>query len=790
MSQPLIDHEPESERFLSGLSSLSLLPNTNTLLVDTRNSNGPFLRLIDGRSLFDLRSAAPTIGYNASPLFGTIHLLENWLGIKVTAGNEAETLQISFQALLERMNHEPPEISQSAAEFHRRYIEAFIGQQYSDQADQLSENIAANINGIVEEFQDCLLEARSNGLTFSLKPNTPSQLQRLFESRLSHGLLFDHENQHFKFSLNLGFRSNHLDGFWKQLRAWLAGTAPLSVAKVDHSKVTSNYEFHQILLERKIAERASIPGPSELDAKDYLSRELERAMPDVNFEIQVLDGSNYRQFRQQILDMQAKVYEPERQTSAEEFDTLFDESKLSFKQGDEVSQRPPLAMIVLVNNQIVSMAFAGPLDLFPETRGAATDPHLGWPTTYYMLDLTVVETYRGSLGRLMKNALVLLASQTIVYAIHGRNRDRLARGMWAINLSQGSYQLQHLPNDYRDDEEFRDCIYYRCPLRWYFYQGKPRWSQGLESPADGLELNREFFIENMSTLVNGHHESVTTTPKFIKELDYFAGHWPKELRQIYATCNPQNAHQLAMKALRSSRTDSDKQKVLIATQDSELGPVIDCEIIWIANPCEAGKAQYLEQLGTALNDPSNECLAVFVEPILARTCDRLSAELLRQTKKLCRDAQAPIVFVESASIAYRYNEAFAASCIEGLLPDAVIANLGNSMSVILGRKEFQPRQFFHGGEPLGLFGFNELLRQIVSNKKEYVSALQHFDRVLHFLAGKNARVHVQRSIGWIEGELPNDIEDFFDASASGRYRVCPALGQILPMISTIDVNAG
>ena len=82
------------------------------------------------------------------------------------------------------------------------------------------------------------------------------------------------------------------------------------------------------------------------------------------------------------------------------------------------------------------------------------------------MDLTVAPQFHGGVGRIMKQAQMLLAIENDVSAILGRNRDRLAAGMWAINLSLGSYELQNLKDDYPDGGEFRDCIYYRCPLKW------------------------------------------------------------------------------------------------------------------------------------------------------------------------------------------------------------------------------------------------------------------------------------------------------------------------------------
>ena len=188
-------------------------------------------------------------------------------------------------------------------------------------------------------------------------------------------------------------------------------------------------------------------------ALELLHRYLATARPDHAFEVVTVDASNYADYRSRILDMQQRVYEPARQSPPAEFDALF--------QSDN-----PISILVLAADEIVAMSFAGPLQLFQHQRGVPQDPYRDDPSVAYMLDLTVAESYRGGLGAALKQATTVLAAARGVTAIHGRNRDRLAAGMWAINLSLGSYVTNYLEDDYPDDQPYRDCLYYRCPLQW------------------------------------------------------------------------------------------------------------------------------------------------------------------------------------------------------------------------------------------------------------------------------------------------------------------------------------
>jgi hypothetical protein len=176
--------------------------------------------------------------------------------------------------------------------------------------------------------------------------------------------------------------------------------------------------------------------------------------------------------------MQELVYEPARQTAIEKFDVLMDDK---FGYG----------LLVLLDKQIAGMVFIGPLELFPEERGTQDDPFRSDRHTMYTLDLTIAQEFRGSLGKMMKQAITLMTVAEGHSAIHGRNRDRLARGMWAINLGLGSFETKRLLNDYPDQHAYRDCIYYRCPLRW-----------PSSVPLDPGKLNGSDGFAEMARIVN------------------------------------------------------------------------------------------------------------------------------------------------------------------------------------------------------------------------------------------------------------------------------------------------
>lgn len=777
MPHKFFDRHVASRQHLASLANPNLLPHDKLLLVDLKNSQGPILQLCNGDQVFDLRQfAPPRIGYNASPLFGTIHYWKNWLGNSAANDIEAEALLQSYDQLRTRNGLPPDDRSRSHATINRDYVCSFICDQYSDQADQLSHVIQTNVDTISNKFAAAISEARMDGLSFSFAPVDAPTRNRLLESRLNYGLLFDVEEHDFRFTLNLGFRAFHTKLLWDHLNAWLAA-ASVDGISIPVSKVTANYQFHQTLLEQKLLD---VVGENDRDISParQLQDELDQLIPNNAFEVQVLTTENYQDFRQQILDMQAVVYEPARQTPAEEFDALFDRSKLQHKD----LERPPLAIVVLEEGNIVSMAFAGPLEMFTCERGVTSDPYLDHPNTYYMLDLTVIEAYRGQLGRLMKNAITLLATQSGVHAIHGRNRERLARGMWAINLSLGSYELQHLPDDYPDEHQYRDCIYYRCPLLWN-RSDEESLSDGILVSPEFSQLGGRFLAENMSSIVNGTHETDTLTFRMVKELDFFASHWPASLRHLLATCPPHQTGQQIWKIIKSHRIPRNQPNHIapgiICVEGYRHSFPDECQVTTIANPCHSGKVQYLDQLEAALDDDSKNVGTVIIEPITSDSYDRFSSELLKQTVELCRDYHVPIGFAESGSLLYRYGNQFAASCHEDHTPDFVVATLGRSMTVLLGQRDFQPANVFLGGEAVELSGFNEVVKQIRRDIRSYQTTLQQFDQtIVESIANFDNRHRIENGIGWIEGAIPDRLRSRLRQNSQNRFLACPSIGQM------------
>jgi hypothetical protein len=472
----------------------------NQIPINEIKSIGPLSSVGRDHYLFDTRPRAVPLwlGYNASPLFGATQFQETWTG---QWSAEVANVFRAYKRLYEKTQDSFGDAFPNPGKFDddawRRklgrapwnpgglfyhYICLSVLDQFADQHRSIADSISREFNDIASQYGELIANPRLNlprlEFGFALRGGFEA-VERFRNVAFRAGILCSGEfaNEQFSsesvdelqpqaettshrdrllFQLNLAYRNNILALFWRRfhklMRAFIDHSEPTMAfpgpselgQETDHEVL---YDFHRRLLELKLRRR--LPGVGE--AKRFLADRLagfgQTLVPAV------LDGANYSSFRAQILQIQAEVYEPTRRTPAEEFDMLFDSPN-------------PTALVLLDGVQIAAMAFAGRLSLFTQERGVASDPFVNDRNTYYSVDLTIAEPFRGGLGMILKQALVLLAMEHGVTAIHGRNRDHFARGMWAINLSMGSYELQRLQNDYPDELPHRDCIYYRCPLQW------------------------------------------------------------------------------------------------------------------------------------------------------------------------------------------------------------------------------------------------------------------------------------------------------------------------------------
>ncbi len=438
-------------------------------------SVGPWLVFDDAEPVFDGVSAGMGLGYNSTPLFGTIQHPESWSNgwSEETTTELREAITRYFGAdnkFGSLMDGGKPRTDV------RSYIALNIIEQFPEEFDcigtKLAEAIAARSARVPELERAISVEGNKIFIDFNSRHDNPLELfldQRVLAG-ISSGSFVDIRIPLLSTSHDIEFLADAIANVWNN-----NGTATpdrFDFIESNYSDPANNYRFHARLLSHKL----SISRGEKLDPNDEL-RFIQGALPPKlhDSRVTLIGSDNWPLFRERVAAMQEAVYEPVRQTPIKKFDQLFADP---FGFG----------LVVEVDDSIAGMAFAGPLELFPDERGTLDDPYRSDRHTLYVLDLTVAAAFRGALGKILKQGITLYATAAGHNAIHGRNRDRLAAGMWAINLGMGSFETRRLIDDYPDQQPYRDCIYYRCPLRWPSDAAIPEFDP--ESEAGLKELAR------------------------------------------------------------------------------------------------------------------------------------------------------------------------------------------------------------------------------------------------------------------------------------------------------------
>ncbi len=427
-------------------------------------SFGPYLCLGDDRYVFDTRvhEFPRWLGYNASALFGMTQFRETWTGEFTDSFKQIET---AYERLIARIQRSPcgqlrlkPREDLKPAGLLYYYISLAVLDQFANEHAAVAHEIEIRFGQMLEKHGDLLKNVHVDGpnFEFGFEFHDSHHFLKFIGETSAAGILVDpwpHGSTRLKFVLNLSYRKTERTLFWDRLDLLfrLLRGEPVEPGEVEiHKRKAHTHflDFHKTIIVAKATGRLTADNRATAFLKARLAAESNE-----DLEIVVLDQFSYEHHRDEILAMQRATYEPARQTPPAEFDLLF-------------ASQNPLGLLVLNGHRIVAMSFAGRLNVFDQERGVTDDPFHEDPHAYYAMDLTIAPEFRGGLGKTMKQAVILQAIENGVTAIHGRNRDRLARSMWAINLSLGSFELQHLSDDYPDERPYRDCIYYRCPLAW------------------------------------------------------------------------------------------------------------------------------------------------------------------------------------------------------------------------------------------------------------------------------------------------------------------------------------
>jgi acetylornithine/succinyldiaminopimelate/putrescine aminotransferase len=389
--------------------------------------------------------------------------------------------------------HQVSEEEFSVASAFRGYAHAISLDQCQSKIQELETLVIPRITALLNKYPTHLKRPRTNGLAFAFDLNDASLLNKCVDLRFKHGLLYyPAGNQTLRFRLNTAFGEKDLQFLFERLDAicaelFLNTQSPLPThVETDATSALENYEWHELLLALKLDNLYGKKINAQqvfVQIEKLLTQKSDHKLIEINVD-------NFLSFREEIIALEKKVYEPARQTDIEKFElTVLHKNSIC------------LGIQNIKNQKLVGIAFAGPLKLYPLERGVRLDPHFGEDNCLYMLDVTIDHSLQGSgLGRGLKYALSAMALTKGIKRIQGRNRDRLAGAMININLSLGAIKQNYMREDYPDFETFRDVFYYTTKADWQ----KPliHLASAVNIPLSITSLNKGYFEQLMPFAVN------------------------------------------------------------------------------------------------------------------------------------------------------------------------------------------------------------------------------------------------------------------------------------------------
>ena len=675
------------------------------------------------------------------------------------------------------------------ASLYRGYIQSSLLDQSGGEIEGIEREVRSRLTALTACWPGLVSRPRGRGLAFAFDLPDATWAKQFVEQRFSQGLLFYPAGQRTaRFRLSLAFGAGEIELLFAQLDSALAALrAPASGVRIAPAEVAVTvrdpaplYAFHARWIETKLARLGDAGNArSSDDVGEFLRAEFARLHPPItDAEICVLDRASYRDVRAKIVAIQSEVYEPARQTPGSDFDAVFDSAL-------------PLGIVVLQRGRLIGMAIAGSIDRFHHVEGIPEDPLAHDPETVYMVAVTVVTEFRGGLGRLLKQALTLLATQRGVRWMVGRNRDRRARGMWAINLSLGAVQTQHLVDSYDDEAPDRDCLVYHLATQWT--EAEVQLSTGSEAPFSRVDLTADFVRENLPAAVNKLTLSNFVDPAFLRDLRDVIELFPRELRHAYTASSLAEAVDKIAKVLHLVRSP---RRCLLTIEGHTFGDGTLLtralssaaseffEVVRLPPLPSSDHSAWLATLREQLQH--DRYLAFWLEPLPQGTFIRLPRSLLEQIASACRAADVPLIFHETGGLFYRYGRAgFSASAASGVFPDGIVANLGGQMALsLLCQRYFDaaPLKLIStwDGDAFSLAKFAAVARTIERDRTAHFDLIDRFQARLIREAQSAGAVgwQLENGVGWIEGLPPGPLARLCREFALGRHGVCPAPGEM------------
>jgi acetylornithine/succinyldiaminopimelate/putrescine aminotransferase len=657
----------------------------------------------------------------------------------------------------------------------RGFLHGLALDQSREKIKHLEVYALEKLSVLINKYPKQLSRPRALGMAFAFDVIDQSKISEYIAKRFDYGLLYyPAGSTTLRFRLNTSFTDNDIDYLFESIDAITDDifngktNAPSGTINVNNSSVNSTELWQQSILSLRCDQESF----NESEILSMLGKTAGE-----NIEAFTITNDNFSEYKDAIITLEKETYEEARQTSISHFE-------------DCVRSKNNVCIGLKSSDKLIGITFSSSIKDHELERGVRLDSCLTDEKTLYVIDTTVANSMRGKgLGTQLKSALTSLALIKGYNFIKGRNRDQLAAQMLRVNLSLGGVQENYLPEDYPDNEDHRGVIYYGIPLKW---NKSKNLSNRLNSRLGQDNLTVDFLTSERPHIVNKVCLSNFVNERFLSHVNEVAENLPETLRHCYtASGQSECVDKIAKSILFHQKERLDNKTKMITFKNHYFGngsflsrslsdendtffPVthLDC-------PKEDNYTTVLKQLETMVS--CKEAFAVWLEPVLQKTFEHTPKDFIQKAITLCRENDIPIIFNDTASSEYNYDEDhyFAASSFDEA-PDAGFSFLGGQAGfVYLNEKLFIEKPLMMistwDGDEYSYSSYVTGMNTLKTNKVEMKSIQDKFHTVMdnklkqingvdYFL--KNGR-------GYAKGNLPYGLRNLL-SKKFGHYIIDPA----------------
>ena len=266
--------------------------------------------------------------------------------------------------------------------------------------------------------------------------------------------------------------------------------------------------------------------------------------------------------------------------------------------------------------------------------------------------------------------------------------------MQLINLGLGGYEYKFVENDYPDELNPKDVIHYKIELK-NNDANIPFIGDFSQSPLSPSQLNHDFLNQSTSIINNKICLSNFVSESFLSDLDFIIDLAPKGLKHGYSASGQSECVDKIVKSIWFK--DKKGKKMLtfdghffgsgsflsrsLSSSEDPFFPVKH-----LPHPTEENWQNVIELIKQELQAESY--LGVWIEPVRQMYQDKVPTEFLIELREITKSANVPLVFNETSSRNFHYDNSKYFAANDKYLPDAMMSYLGGQIAVIHISKEY------------------------------------------------------------------------------------------------------